>query len=246
MSEARPTVNELVEVLKRSQLPTVVTEGAEDYLAYRRIEERLSTLGVSFLPAGGREAVLQLFERRAEFGGVRVAFVVDRDLWVFGGVPPLYSASGLIFTDGYSIENDLFRDGDLKKYLLQKEVRLFERELRAVTSWYSYAAHSILSGANERIDISAYELLTTSGNLHPYFVDKVKLAPPPEDFVAEIRQDVGRLLRGKSISDLLIRQLSASKRKAKYSRHTLIDIASAQRGNRLCYIEEEIRSFMSA
>ena len=102
-----PTVEELVAALRRSALPTVVVEGQEDMRIYRWVEERLGSRTANVLPAGGREKLFSVFRRRQEFADLPVAFVADRDMWLFSGIPPDYGE--ILWTQGYSVENDPVR-----------------------------------------------------------------------------------------------------------------------------------------
>ena len=56
-------VNELFATLKNSHIPTVLVEGKDDMIFYRRIEEDLSDLGIDILSAGNKEKVLQVREK---------------------------------------------------------------------------------------------------------------------------------------------------------------------------------------
>ena len=109
------TVEELVATLRNSDLPTVIVEGQDDMRIYRWVEERLGSRTANVLPTGGRPNLLSVYERRREFLDLPVAFVADQDMWLFSGIPTEYG--GVIWTEGYSIENDLYADADLEKLL---------------------------------------------------------------------------------------------------------------------------------
>ena len=59
------STEEAIAVIKKSSLPTVVIEGADDAIVYRKIED-IGDGFVSLLPVGGRENVLAIFNRKAE------------------------------------------------------------------------------------------------------------------------------------------------------------------------------------
>ena len=105
--KAQPTVDEIIALLKKTDLPTVVCEGSDDLIVYRRFEEHLSHIGVSILPAGGRENVLEVFERRGEIPtSVRLAFIADRDTWVNTEIPTAYVAPALCGSMPFPVEID--------------------------------------------------------------------------------------------------------------------------------------------
>lgn len=159
------TLDELIQTVKRSDLPTVITEGLEDYRIFRWMEERLKNLSISLLPAGGRDMVLKLFENRKKFERNDVFFIADRDLWIFTGVPEAYCHRKLSFTDGYSIENDLYRDGNLEILLHEKEKVLFENELISIVEWYLFAVRRILDGHDATLSEHPNQVLGPNGGL---------------------------------------------------------------------------------
>ena len=100
------TVDECVALLRRTDLQTVIVEGKDDMQIYQWAERRVGIQKANVLPVGGRETLLAVYKRRSEFAHLPVAFVADRDLWLFSGIPPGYP--DIIWTEGYSIENDLY------------------------------------------------------------------------------------------------------------------------------------------
>ena len=101
-------VGELVTLFRSSQLPTIVVERDDDVRIYNRwIRKRLfGTYNLDVLAANGKGNLLHLYERRNEFAGLPVAFVANRGLWLFSGIPKGYE--DIICTQGYSIENDVY------------------------------------------------------------------------------------------------------------------------------------------
>ena len=102
----------LVGMLHNSQLPTVIVEGKDDHQIYQWVERCAGSQKANVLPVGGKETLLAVYKRRNEFAHLPVAFVADRDLWLFSGIPPDYP--DVIWTEGYSIENDLYADANLE------------------------------------------------------------------------------------------------------------------------------------
>ena len=90
MSTRDLTVDELVAALGRSDLPTVIVEGKDDMEIYRWVEERLGSRKASVQAAGGKEKLLSIYKRRREFPNLPVAFVADKDMWLFSGIPSDY------------------------------------------------------------------------------------------------------------------------------------------------------------
>lgn len=218
------TANDIIATIKRSRVPSLVVEGNDDVIVYRRIEEEYAGKSLSIIPAGGRETVLKVFERRNEFPNhSTVIFIADLDFWVFAGVPADYVSSEMIFTDGYSIENDMFRDGDLQKLISASSLPDYRRELDIVCSWYALAVTRRLAGIDERVDIHPNELLD-----NPARSETLGALNPGEIFPSGTKDDILRmhpkLLRGKCLLGLLVRHLTS------HSIHALLNFAASRRG----------------
>lgn len=228
MANTFPTVDETIQTLKRSNIPTLITEGRDDYIVFRRLEDHLVG-GVSVLPVGGRDNVIQLFHRRAEVGHDRIAFVVDRDLWSFTAVPNELRDARVIVTNGYSIENDVFRDADVPALMSNEERVRFLMELQQVNRWYALAVSRILNGIDCRLDVHPNELLDTPGR----FNDLTALSPGeeyPEPLFDSVIGNPDKLLRGKTLFAVSMRQLNRIGRAARHHHHQIMDQAAARGG----------------
>jgi hypothetical protein len=201
------STEEILATIARSAFPSVVTEGDEDVIVFRKLEDEFSHIGLTIIPAGGRNAVLKVFDLRHKLPAkARVVFIVDRDLWVFTGIPDQFHAAELVFTDGYAIENDMFRDGDLEALLTTATEReRFATEIQAVCRWYALAVNRRISGQNGRLDIHPNELLDDEGRRTELMALKCG-EPYPEDFTKHITAEYSKVLRGKTLLDLFIRQ----------------------------------------
>jgi len=109
------TADEMVSYLKSSSLPTILVEGRDDEMIYDWLEERFSSHNAFVLPCGGRTVLLAVYERRGEFSNKKTAFLADRDIWLFTAIPPEYL--DIVWTEGYSIENDLYAGTNLEVLL---------------------------------------------------------------------------------------------------------------------------------
>ena len=100
--------------LKRSKLPTLVVEGYHDKAIYRWLEKLLDMPKINLLPVDGRDNLLEIYRKRSEFDSqLPVAFMADLDKWVFDrlGIGGQADYEDIIWTTGYSLENDLYSDG---------------------------------------------------------------------------------------------------------------------------------------
>ncbi|RCS59783.1 hypothetical protein [Parvibium lacunae] len=240
-AKAQPTVDELIAVLKRTALPTVVCEGDDDLIVYRRLEDQLRHLGVSVLSAGGRENVLQIFNRRSEIpSSVRLAFIADRDTWINTAVPAAYVSPLLCLTSGYSIENDVIADGKLESLLVGAEVSTYKEQLELFLEWYALALSRHLTNPSDPI---AY---------HPKYVLNSKERPSlmalrfGETYPTIMRETLstkyGTLVRGKSLLLLLLHNLNTRDGLPRYTDKALLEIVAANPGELLTKITNAVAS----
>lgn len=229
-------VNEIFATLKNSSLPTVLVEGKDDMIFYRRVEEELSDIGIDILPAGNKEKVLKLRDKIIKEGlSLPIAFVVDKDLWVNYGIPSEYR-NEIITTYGYSIENDMFIDGELLNLLDKDEKETFQNELEKFVKWYALAVDR---NKNFRCIVEDNEY-SYRNNPHQVLDDNFQLRELaliegeiyPKELYESILNDYGVKLRGKSLFQLLTKQLSGQHRKAnKFGVQQLLEIGAARKGN---------------
>lgn len=240
------SLDEHVETLKRSKLPTLVTEGRDEYTCFRRLEESLIGIGVSVYPVGGRDFVLRIFERRKELGRNDVCFLADRDIWVYEDVPEEYVHRKILFTEGYAIENDLYRDGELELLLVSGERRAFCSELKKLIELHSYCVSRLLNGLPSSISDHPNRVLDETGSICKDVIAITGYTGPHPELFERIMAEYDRLLRRKTLLQLLIRQLSYPTRPVKFGRNQLIEIAAARRGPNFRRVESAVSSFFSS
>lgn len=229
-------INELFATLKNSSIPTVLVEGNDDMIFYRRVEEELSELGIDILPAGNKEKVLKLREKvLSEKLSLPIAFIVDKDLWVNYGIPNQYQNNEIIMTNGYSIENDLFIDGELLSLLTQSERSQFDIELKYFINWYALAIDRNENN-RERNEDEKYSFRHHPSKLldnQAFYIQETNLIKGevyPNALYQSILSNYETELRGKSLLGLLLRQLSQKDRKTKFSIHQLLEVGAARKG----------------
>ncbi|HEA3289566.1 TPA: DUF4435 domain-containing protein [Pasteurella multocida] len=229
-------INELFATLKNSSIPTVLVEGKDDMIFYRRVEEELSELGIDILPAGNKEKVLRLREKvLLEKLPLPIAFIVDKDLWVNYGIPEQYQNNEIIMTNGYSIENDLFIDGELLSLLNQSERSQFDSELEYFIKWYALAIDRNVNNRKSNED-EKYSFRHNPNKLlddKRFYIQETMLIKDeayPRTLRDSILSNYKTDLRGKSLLGLLLRQLSKKDRKTKFSIYQLLEIGAARKG----------------
>jgi hypothetical protein len=231
------TIEEIVATLRRSQLPTVVIEGKDDAIIFRRLEASCQDIQLSAFPVGGRTRALALFDNRQVFGLPRtVSFAVDKDMWVIDGVPTEYETAEIVLTDGYSIENDVYRDGDLEVLLLPGEQSVFKRELEEFLNWY---AGALSNRDHEALRTHPNEVLERRGTGSPGVEEHV------QTLLDYLRTNYSSSVRGKSLVGLLMRQVSRPGRGAQHSKASLLEQVAAKPGPYITRLFSAVKSFHS-
>ncbi|WOI35025.1 DUF4435 domain-containing protein [Tritonibacter scottomollicae] len=237
-----PTVDELFQLLKRTSLPTVLVEGSDDIIFYRKIEEDLSHLGLDVLPAGNKDSVLRLRQMLSGASNVTFAFVVDKDLWVHTPHTDHFD-NNLVQTNGYSIENDLFIDGELEDFMGPEEMALFNVDIQKFLDWYALVVSRVLRGKSGSFRTHPNKVLDDES----FYIEESSLLEG-ETYPNTLRQELGgdfrRLVRGKSLMAILHRQLSRKGRDVKFSTRQLITIGGSRRGENFNRLKECIAEIM--
>lgn len=242
MSRVQITVEEAVDTLKRSSIPSVITEGLDDYIVFRRFEERFSDLGLSLMPLGGRDQVLSVFRRRTEFRQIKTAFIVDRDMWLFSGVPDEFDSPDIAVTDGYSIENDMYRDGNLYDLMDARERNQFDRDVSTLSRWFAREVEIFLSNKSHQIDMHVDRIVDHVGQIIEHVAIDREHHNLDEQFAAAIEADYSRLIRGKTLMSLLSRYLSYNGRLVRHNHRNLMEIASIAGGPCMGALAEKIEA----
>ncbi len=210
--EAR-TIDEIMDELRNSILdtPIVIVEGRDDVQVYREIALRhLSASQIAFdfagivkeggqREGGGRNNLLTLFKRvKTESPKLKrkILFFADQDFEVFTGIPPKWE--GFHFTNGYTMENDLFADGQAQRFLHADEQPVWQKMIDELCNWFAGQVYLSQRGraAEMKIDLTMR---------NPDHRDLVAMADdcPDLDLLAQIKADFVRLTRGKHLFELL-------------------------------------------
>ena len=201
------TVEQLVGVLRRSRKPRIVVEGDDDVIIYRELTKRIGILEGVPLPSGGRKKLLQVYERRSEFAHVPVVFIADQDMWLFSGIESGYE--DVIWTNGYSIENDLYSDAELERLLDDNETAEHQQILDSISTWFAFAVEEYLAGNAPKLDLHCDEMVPPGKTeLDAGFCTRQGFRIPNAEQVQQIRSAYQLLLRGKQLFQLLVRFLS--------------------------------------
>lgn len=226
MLQRHPTVDELVSTLRRSKLPTVVVEGRDDMQIFRWMEDIFEVHEIDVLAAGMRSNVLAVYERKSEFSHVPVAFIADQDKELFTQLPVGYEE--IIWTQGYSIENDLYAGADpsLENLMDPQEAAEHRRLLDTIIKWFAFEVEEFLDGRTPEFNHHCNEVVPQGQTkMDNGFRQRRGFHQPNSELEQQIREAYQLQLRGKQLFQVLVRFLSAPNRSAKYSYHGLYEIA---------------------
>ncbi len=227
---ALPTVDEVISLLKKTRLPTVIIEGTDDLIVYKRLEHHFYESDLSVLPVGGRNNVLKIYDRANELPqDSKVLFIADKDIWAITGIPANYQSEKIFFTNGYSIENDAFQDCQIPHYMNTEERSQFESELERYLQWYSLAVERKILNGDESIKNHPNHILDAPDE----FQKLTKLNEGetfPEQRHKAVKDDYQNLIRGKSLIQLAMRQLSYKGRAVRHSDSSFLEHAAVNPG----------------
>jgi hypothetical protein len=205
--------DEIVATLRNSTLPTLLVEGRSDMEFFHALEDMCFGNRIDIMPTGGRLALFKVFKRRAEFRTTPVAFLADSDMFIFGNVPP--DLSGIIFTEGYAIENDILSGG--------KHRAKWAKVISALSQWFGAAAHRYLNG--ETVDYSQHPgqlVCFSAGTLTP-LAQAVLIDPEPLcEQAKRVLAEPTKYLRGHTLLDALGHFLATAKQPPKCSKDVLL------------------------
>lgn len=218
-----PSVAEVISALEHSNLPTVIVEGSDDIIIYRQLENHI--VGVDVMPVGGRNAVLEIFCNKLtnpKLQGKKIAFIADKDIWVTTGIPTEYRHEILVFTNGYSIENDVFIDYNCEKILETEETSVknqFLVEKDKFIHWYALALQAILNGQT----LTKERELSRDPNevLSKEYLNFIALKANenyPTELEQTLKENYALQLRGKSLLSLFRKNLKHHTSKAMFQK----------------------------
>ena len=242
-------IDELLGALRHSNIPNIVVEGKGDIIIYRELEDRFGIGTVGIYHAGGRPQLLEIYdtlsesEKNGDFSHAPVAFIADRDMLVFKNIPAQYK--DIIWTEGYSIENDLYLIGQLnklvKRSLSQSEYAEYEKALDYVCAWFAEKVEKYLeqnpgklnSIDDNTVQVNVYwkQIIDVDENdpkLIKGLKSSVDFLPLDNEKVQAIKNAYNCKLRGKLLFQLLAYFLSKPAigfSDAKINTHALYNVA---------------------
>lgn len=212
------TPDEIISSIKKSSIPTICVEGVQDKSALRLVEKLVGIRG-SILICNGRNNLFAVWKRRNEFAGKKVVFLADRDLYVLKRIPSEYD--GIIFTHGYSLENDILLSERWKHIFSEEDTQIFELAMNLSLNYYWNQCRTSFSSGAPPVWTSSFKLYEEH-RLGNYVIepgsDQCKL-------FNKIANKPYQNLRGKNLLDCIHIALSHSGRTTKFNSPHIIEIS---------------------
>lgn len=207
-------INELVALLRDSAKAHLVIEDPQNVDIYQSLIERHGIPEVKIHASEGRENLLRVYRRRDEFAHVPVAFVANRGMWLFEGIPARYD--NVICTEGFSLENDVYTGAKVERLLEPHEISKHRQMLTFAITEFAFEVEKFRSGLS--MDNLSFEKILPVGvlELSTDFYKYHKLPSPAPELVQYIRENYQLRLWGEWLFQILVHFLNAHGRAFKF------------------------------
>lgn len=222
------TPEEFVATLTHSDKLYIVVEGSTDDLIYKRLIASLGIRGIDYHTAGCRDEVFKVYHlikrnpKKRELLNSRVTFIADQDSWVFldpKQKPPedykYICMEDIIWTEGYSIENDLYVKGRLRNLVADTHIREYDRTLDLICTWYAFELSRCNEGENLPVNKHLNQIVSEKGDTleQKLLRELVEAGYNPsckelEKEMKKIRKEYAKCIRGKNLFQLVQRFLT--------------------------------------
>ncbi|MCI7429470.1 MAG: hypothetical protein MSS84_01080 [Bacteroidales bacterium] len=223
------SLNIIISSINHSKLPCIIVEGESDVKIYRWILEEIG-LADYFFPAnitdiikeqGGCSTLRELYLHRNRITNPNVLFISDKDIYVYSQIPQKYD--GIIFTKGYSIENDLYEGCLLEQKLFEKEDKqLFNCVLEEFIRYYACEFQKYHNGEKYNLRKKPESIIDKEYKLNSSLLEN--FFEPSKEIVDYFKNQYDLLLRGHSLFKLVGMVLHRKKRDPKYSESALYEL----------------------
>lgn len=235
------TDDELISVINHSSEPYIIIEGPDDVMVYRWILDEIDCAGL-LEPRKGCDGVNALISRRNEIVNPNVIFIIDKDTLVYSNSTP--TNKNVIYTEGYSIENDLYQGKAFERHYFKKDDKsLFEKTLKEFLRYYACELEKFKNGKKFDFTKSPENILSEN-----YLLDTSKLTDykePSQNSVEYLRKGYDLLLRGHSLFHLVRMIVGRKERSIKYSQKQLYDMCYCLKSDSIINIQKKIKKSLS-
>jgi hypothetical protein len=246
MSVPEPTVDELIATFNRSSMPIVAVEGKTDREILRHLEN-LTGIGGLIFPCGGCNNIFDILDRSHDITNKQVVFMADQDMCCIHGSRRLHPR--LIYTWGFSIENDVIAGSKIDRLLRPEERPTFAKLRWLVARYFAYEYEKALAEAREPVWDVSLQMIIDMNNLtyKSNIAHQDEIYTHDTRFCRRLHKEIKRLLRGKQLLQLYLLILNKPRRSVKFSNMALLECCSCLGENhRLNALAREIRQKLQA
>ncbi len=233
--------DELISAINHSSQPYIIVEGPNDVMVYRWILDEMDCSDL-LEPRNGCDGVNALIRRRNEIVNPKVIFIIDKDTLVYSNSEPV--DNNVIYTEGYSIENDLYQGKSFEKHYFKKDDKsLFEKALNEFLRYYACELEKFKNSKEFDFTKSPESILSVN-----HLLDTSKLTDykePSQSSVEYLRKDYDLLLRGHSLFHLVRMIVGRKERTIKYSQKQLYDMCYCLKSDSIKHMQEKIIKLLS-
>lgn len=216
------TDDELIATINHSSEPYIIIEGPDDVMIYRWILDDINCTSM-LEPRNGCGGVKNIYNRRNEITNPKVVFICDKDTYVYTNtIPEKYK--DILYTEGYSVENDLYSGKKLESVLFDKKDKdLFSIALDSFLRYYACE----LEKFNNRMDYDFKRKPESILDHKNYLLmtDQLENFTEPSSMTIDyLKKDYDKLLRGHSLFKIVRMVLHRSQRRIKYETDNLYEL----------------------
>lgn len=213
------TPDEIISAINHSQVPTLLVEGVQDCRALRLIEDLLNRHG-AILKCEGRSNLFDVWRRRGEILGDRsVVFMADKDLYVLQRIPSEYA--GIIFTDGYSLENDILESKRWMKLHSSEDSKVYDSCISLAIDHFWEQVFIFYHRHEAPVWLSTHQLKAHGFKLSEKMVRLKSTCP----IFRRINRNPIRYVRGKNVLDCVFQSLSYEGRSPRYRKEHILEFS---------------------
>lgn len=163
-----------------------------------------------FSPITSKDDLLSLYRKKQ-----LSIYVVDQEMRVFSETPESYL--NVIWTKGYSLENDLYIGGGLEDLIAPHERWKHRQVLNATIKWFAFEVEEFLGGRTLDMDVGLLDIVLPGQlDLNKKFFEENNFREPSTERIQQIKDDYERFLPGKFLLQILIRFLNTRGRSYNY------------------------------
>lgn len=232
--------DELISAINHSSEPYIIVEGPDDVMIYRWILDDLACEGC-LEPREGCGSVKRLFKRKGEITNPKTIFICDKDTIVYTGIVP-EECKGIIYTEGYSIENDLYQGKALENKLFKKQDKIiFSKVLDSFLRAYACELEKFRESLGFDFTINPERILDK--NDYSLKMDVLNdFKEPANETVNYLRSNYDLLLRGHSLFSLVRIVLGRKDRSIKWTINHLYELCYGNKSDCIVKMQNRIKN----